>query len=90
MDNCPSASHATVNLRRRDVNFIPVWILVPSIIREFLPLLTSTCFHWSQRVNVSRHVPGVLIYGSDTWAVKDEDLTKLERNDMMMVRWSVM
>ena len=32
-------------------------------------------------------VRSVVLYGSETWAVKEEDLTRLERNDMRMVRW---
>ncbi len=28
-----------------------------------------------------------MVYGSETWAVKEEDLRRLERNDLMMVRW---
>src|SRR6266496_4077463 len=29
----------------------------------------------------------VLIYGSETWAVRVEDVSKLERAERMMVRW---
>ena len=28
-----------------------------------------------------------MLYGSETWAVKEEDLARLERNDMRMIRW---
>jgi len=33
------------------------------------------------------YVRSVVLYGSETWAVKEEDLTRLEKNDMRMVRW---
>ncbi len=32
-------------------------------------------------------VQSVLIYGSETWAVRVEDVSKLERAERMMVRW---
>ena len=32
-------------------------------------------------------VRSVVLYGSETWPVKEEDLARLERNDMRMVRW---
>ena len=28
-----------------------------------------------------------MLYGSETWAVKEEDLDHLDRNDMRMIRW---
>ena len=32
-------------------------------------------------------VQSVLVYGSETWAVKVEDMQRLERTERMMVRW---
>ena len=32
-------------------------------------------------------VQSVLIYGTDTWAMKAENLCSLERTERMMVRW---
>ena len=32
-------------------------------------------------------VRSIVLYGGETWAVKANDLNRLERNDMMMVRW---
>ena len=32
-------------------------------------------------------VQSMMAYGSETWAVKLEDTHRLERNEMMMVRW---
>src|SRR6476469_5086559 len=32
-------------------------------------------------------VQKVLIYGSETWAMKREDMQRLDRTEMMMVRW---
>ena len=45
-------------------------------------------FTVQKKVKFSRHVSEVLpSMGRETWAVKEEDLAKLERNDMMMVQW---
>jgi len=32
-------------------------------------------------------VRSVMLYGSETWPVKEEDVVRLERNDMRMIRW---
>ena len=32
-------------------------------------------------------VQSVLIYGTETWAIKAENLRSLERTERMMVRW---
>ena len=32
------------------------------------------------------HSP-VLLYGCETWAVKEEDTQRIERNDEAMIRW---
>ena len=32
-------------------------------------------------------VRSVVLNGSETWAAKQEDLAKLDRNDMIMVQW---
>ena len=32
-------------------------------------------------------VRSVMLYGSETWGVKEEDLVKLERNENAMIRW---
>lgn len=29
----------------------------------------------------------IILYGSDTWAVKDDDLHRLERIDVRIIRW---
>ena len=28
-----------------------------------------------------------MLYASETWALREEDLVRLERNDMRMIRW---
>ena len=33
------------------------------------------------------HVCGVLLYACETWDAKQEDVSRLNRNDMMMIRW---
>ena len=35
----------------------------------------------------SVYVQSVLIYGTETWAMKANDLRSLERTERMMVRW---
>ena len=32
-------------------------------------------------------VLSVMLYGKETWPVKEEDVNRLERNDVTMVRW---
>ena len=32
-------------------------------------------------------VRSVMVYGSETWAMKEEDVRRLERTEMQMVRW---
>ena len=56
--------------------------------RELLSLLTSRVL--SLQVNGRLYeacVRSVMLYGSETWAVKEEDLDRLDRNDMRMIRW---
>ena len=56
--------------------------------RELLPLLTSRVFSLRTRGRAFEAcVRSVVLYGSETWPVKEEDLVRLERNDMRMVRW---
>ena len=33
------------------------------------------------------HVCSVLLYACKTWYAKQEDVSRLNRNDMMMIRW---
>ena len=56
--------------------------------RELLPLLTYNVFSLSTKGNIFQaYDRSVVPYGSETREVKEVDLAKLERNDMMMVRW---
>ena len=32
-------------------------------------------------------VQSVMVYGSETWAMKADDMQRLERTEMMMIRW---
>ena len=32
-------------------------------------------------------VQSVMVYGSETWAMKAEDMHRLERTERMMIRW---
>ena len=55
--------------------------------RELLPLLASRVFSLKMKGRVFEAcVRSVVLYGSETWAVKEEDLTRLHRNDLRMVR----
>ena len=35
----------------------------------------------------TKSVLSIILYGSETWAVKHDDLNRLERNDMRIIRW---
>ncbi|XP_057298477.1 uncharacterized protein LOC130629336 [Hydractinia symbiolongicarpus] len=55
---------------------------------ELLPLLTSRVLSIEVKGRLYEAcVRSVMLHGSETWAVKQEDLDRLERNDMRMVRW---
>ncbi|XP_057306088.1 uncharacterized protein LOC130644476 isoform X2 [Hydractinia symbiolongicarpus] len=54
--------------------------------RELLPLLTSRVLSIEVKGRLYEAcIRSVMLYGSETWAVKQEDLDRLERNDMRMV-----
>ena len=56
--------------------------------RELLSLLTSRVLSLQVRGRLYEAcVRSVMLYGSEIWAVKEEDLDRLERNDMRMIRW---
>ena len=56
--------------------------------RELLPVLTSRSISLRCRGYIfSTCVRSVLLYASETWAVKTEDTNRLERNDNAMIRW---
>src|SRR6266568_2452344 len=56
--------------------------------RELSPILMPRCASLRVRGKVYRVcVQSVLIYGSETSAVRVEDVSKLERAEWMMVRW---
>ena len=54
--------------------------------RELLPLLTSRGFSLRTKGHVFEAcVRSVVLYGSETWPLKEDDLARLEQNDMRMV-----
>jgi len=56
--------------------------------RELLPLLTSRTLPLRTKGRLyNACVRSVLLYGSETWALRVEDLVRLERNDRRMIRW---
>ena len=56
--------------------------------RELLPLLTMRGLSLRQKGRLyASCVRSVMLYGSETWAVKVEDTRRLERTEMKMVRW---
>ena len=55
--------------------------------RYLVPLLASRGFPlWAKDRLYSACVRSVMLYGSETWPVKEEDVIKLEKNDVWMVR----
>ena len=56
--------------------------------REFAPFLISRGASLKLKGKIYRCcVQSVMVYGSETWATKVADVQRLERNEMMMVRW---
>ena len=53
--------------------------------RELSPLLTARGA--SLKVKGKLYVQCVMMYGSETWAMKVEDMQRLERAEKMMMRW---
>ena len=52
-----------------------------------MPLLASRGFPLEAKGRLySAYVQSVMLYGSETWPVKEENVIKLERNDVWMVR----
>ena len=57
--------------------------------RELSPILTSRSASLKVKGKLySACVQSVMIFGSETWAVKAEDTQRLERTERMMVRWA--
>ena len=56
--------------------------------KELSPIWTvrGASYHIKGRI-YSACVQSVLIYGTETWAMKVDDLRSLERTERMMVRW---
>jgi len=56
--------------------------------RELAPILTSRGASLKVKGQIYKtSVQRVLIYGSETWPMKIEDMLHLERTEHMMVRW---
>ena len=56
--------------------------------KELSPILTVRGASYRIKGRIySACVQSVLIYGTETWAMKAEDLRSLERTERMMVRW---
>ena len=51
---------------------------------QFLLVVVSRCCR-GYAYNACVH--SVLLYASETWAATQEDVSRLNRNDMMMIRW---
>jgi hypothetical protein len=55
---------------------------------ELAPILTSRGASLKLKGKIYRScVQSVLVYGSETWPMKAEDMQRLERTEMAMVRW---
>ena len=56
--------------------------------RELTPILTLRGMSLKMKGKIYRAcVQSVMVYGSETWAVKVSDMQQLERTERMMVRW---
>ena len=56
--------------------------------RELLPILSSHSFSLKKKGSFYKAcVRPVLLNGSETWPVKEEDLVRLYRTEMSMMRW---
>lgn len=56
--------------------------------RELLPLLTTRGLSFRVKGRLyAACVRSVMLYGSETWAVKEEDVRRLKSTEMRMVRW---
>ena len=57
--------------------------------RELLPILSSRTFSREKKGSFYQACvrPAVLLYGSETWPVKEEDLVRLHCTEMAMLRW---
>ena len=55
---------------------------------ELLPILSSHTFSLKKKGSFYQAcVRPVLLYGSKTWPVKEEDMVRLHRTEMSMLRW---
>ena len=53
-----------------------------------MPILTCCGLSLKSRgYDYNACVHSVLLYASETWAATQEDVSRLNRNDMMMIRW---
>jgi len=56
--------------------------------REFSPILTARRVSLKLKEDVYQTcVQSVFVYGIETWAMKAEDMQRLERTERMMIRW---
>ena len=56
--------------------------------RELSPILTARGASLKVKGKLySMYVQCVMMYGSETWAMKMEDIQRLERAEKMMIRW---
>jgi len=56
--------------------------------RELLPILTGRGFSARLKGKIWQAcVQSMMVYGSETWAVREEDMKRLERAENMMRRW---
>ena len=53
--------------------------------RELLPLLTSRALPLSTKGRVYQVCVRSVMYGSETWPVRAEDMCCMEKNDMQMI-----
>ena len=55
---------------------------------ELRPILTERCASLKLKEKIyTACVQSAMVYGSETWPMKVEDMQRLQRAERMMVRW---
>ena len=56
--------------------------------RDLVPLLASRALPLGAKSRLySTCLCSIMLYGSEIWPVKEEDMIRLERNDVMITYW---
>ena len=55
--------------------------------RELLPLLTGRMFSHKTKGKLYSACVSVMLYGSETWPLKEDDINRIARTEKTMIRW---